>query len=79
MRKGKLPHIVAVSAELLCVGGRLESIALGTGEIDCTYHFSACRNWWEAMKKASADKDIKWLQQMLKGAAFGISPTYRSI
>lgn len=35
-RKGKLPHIVAVTAEPLV--GRIASLALGTGDIDCVYH-----------------------------------------
>ena len=37
-RKGKLPHIVAVTAELTTT--RIASLALGTGDIDCVYHFA---------------------------------------
>ncbi|MGL5194668.1 MAG: NgoMIV family type II restriction endonuclease [Chroococcales cyanobacterium] len=37
-RKGRSPHIVVVTAEPL--PSRLASIALGTGDIDCTYHFA---------------------------------------
>lgn len=37
-RKGHLPHIVVVSAEP--TPSRLASIALGTGDIDCVYHFA---------------------------------------
>ncbi len=37
-RKGHLPHIVVVTAEPL--PSRLASIALGTGDIDCVYHFA---------------------------------------
>ena len=37
-RKGKLPHIVVVTAEPL--PSRIASIALGTGDIDCVYHVS---------------------------------------
>ena len=37
-RKGHLPHIVAVIAEPL--PSRIASIALGTGDIDCVYHFA---------------------------------------
>ena len=36
-RKGKLPHVVALTAEP--TPSRLASIALGTGDIDCVYHF----------------------------------------
>ncbi|MCY3542448.1 MAG: restriction endonuclease [Chloroflexi bacterium] len=37
-RKGNLPHIVAVTAEPLPM--RIASLALGTGDIDCVYHFA---------------------------------------
>jgi len=35
-RKGKLPHIAAVTLEPLPT--RLAAIAMGTGDVDCTYH-----------------------------------------
>ncbi|MFP4528956.1 MAG: NgoMIV family type II restriction endonuclease [Candidatus Kapaibacterium sp.] len=37
-RKGKLPHIVAVTAEPTPI--RIASLALGTGDIDCVYHIA---------------------------------------
>lgn len=37
-RKGSLPHIVVVTGEPL--PSRLASLALGTGDIDCLYHFA---------------------------------------
>ncbi len=37
-RKGRLPHIMVVTAEPTPI--RLASIALGTGDIDCVYHFA---------------------------------------
>ena len=37
-RKGRLPHIVVVTAEP--TPHRIASIALGTGDIDCVYHFA---------------------------------------
>jgi NgoMIV restriction enzyme len=37
-RKGRVPHIVAVVAEP--TPSRLSSIALGTGDLDCVYHFA---------------------------------------
>lgn len=40
-RKGHLPHIVVVTAEPM--PNRLASLALGTGDIDCVYHFGALR------------------------------------
>ena len=37
-RKGHLPHIVVVTGEPL--PSRLASLALGTGDLDCVYHFA---------------------------------------
>ncbi len=37
-RKGKLPNIIAVTAEPTLT--RIASLALGTGDIDCVYHFA---------------------------------------
>jgi hypothetical protein len=37
-RKGRAPHIVVVTGEPL--PSRIASIALGTGDVDCVYHFA---------------------------------------
>ncbi|HEY1937533.1 MAG TPA: NgoMIV family type II restriction endonuclease [Candidatus Angelobacter sp.] len=37
-RKGRVPHIAVVTGEPL--PSRLASLALGTGDIDCVYHFA---------------------------------------
>lgn len=37
-RKGRVPHIVVVTAEP--TPSRLSSLALGTGDMDCVYHFA---------------------------------------
>src|SRR5579859_969895 len=37
-RKGRLPHVAVVTGEPL--PSRLASLALGTGDIDCVYHFA---------------------------------------
>lgn len=37
-RKGRLPHIAVIVGEP--TPGRIASIALGTGDIDCVYHFA---------------------------------------
>lgn len=37
-RKGRLPHVVVVTGEP--TPGRIASIALGTGDVDCVYHFA---------------------------------------
>ena len=36
--EGNLPHIVVVTGEPL--PSRLASLALGTGDLDCVYHFA---------------------------------------
>ena len=47
-RKGHLPHIVVVTGEPL--PSRLASLALGTGDLDCVYHF-ALYELLDAVKK----------------------------
>lgn len=37
-RKGRMPHVVIVTAEP--TPSRIASLALGTGDIDCVYHFA---------------------------------------
>lgn len=37
-RKGHLPHVVVITGEPL--PSRIASLALGTGNIDCVYHFA---------------------------------------
>ena len=37
-RKGRVPHIAVVTGEPL--PSRLASLALGTGDLDCVYHFA---------------------------------------
>jgi hypothetical protein len=37
-RKGRVPHIIAVMAEPLPT--RIATLALGTGDLDCVYHFA---------------------------------------
>lgn len=37
-RKGRLPHVVVVTGEPTPV--RISSLALGTGDLDCVYHFA---------------------------------------
>lgn len=51
-RKGHLPHIVVVTGEPL--PSRLASLALGTGDIDCVYHF-ALYELLEAVKEYGKD------------------------
>ncbi|MNN23178.1 Type-2 restriction enzyme NgoMIV [compost metagenome] len=63
-RKGHLPHIVAVTAEPL--PSRLASIALGTGDIDCVYHF-ALNELITAVEAAQAEDALEMLNIMIQG------------
>lgn len=63
-RKGRLPHIVVVTAEP--TPSRLSSLALGTGDVDCVYHV-ALPELMEAMHKHGNDDNIELLQTMVGG------------
>ena len=54
-RKGKTPHIVAVVGEPL--PSRIASLAFGTGDIDCIYHF-ALRELRAAAMDNDSDADL---------------------
>ncbi len=60
-RKGKTPHIVAVTFEPMPT--RLASIALGTGDIDCTYH--AALPELEAAVRDSGNEDQREMLDVL--------------
>ena len=61
-RKGKTPHIVVVVGEPL--PGRIASLAYGTGDIDCVYHFAL-----RELKTAAAgnDSDAEMLDTLVTG------------
>ena len=61
-RKGKTPHIVVVIGEPL--PGRIASLAYGTGDIDCIYHF-ALRELTAAA--ADNDSDAELLDTLVTG------------
>lgn len=63
-RKGRLPHVVVVTAEPL--PSRLASIALGTGDIDCVYHF-ALYELQETLKKLGLEDASEMLSIMVNG------------
>jgi NgoMIV restriction enzyme len=63
-RKGRLPHIVVVTAEP--TPSRLASIALGTGDIDCVYHF-ALYELQETVKTLGMDDAVDLLAVMVDG------------
>lgn len=57
-RKGRTPHIVVVVGEPL--PSRITSLAYGTGDIDCIYHF-ALRELVEAAEGNDSDHDLNTL------------------
>ena len=61
-RKGKTPHIVVVVGEPL--PGRIASLAYGTGDIDCVYHF-ALRELTDAA--SDSDSETELLQTLIAG------------
>lgn len=63
-RKGNTPHIVVVTAEPL--PGRLASIAMGTGDVDCVYHW-ALTEMGAAVGAVGADSDRELLASMVDG------------
>ena len=63
-RKGHLPHIVVVTGEPL--PSRLASLALGTGDIDCMYHF-ALYELIESVKATGAEDSIEMLDVLISG------------
>lgn len=63
-RKGNLPHIVVVTGEPL--PARIASLALGTGDIDCVYHF-ALYELLQAVKDIQAEDALEMLNILIDG------------
>lgn len=63
-RKGHLPHIVVITGEPM--PSRLASLGLGTGDIDCLYHF-ALYELIDAVKKTGAEDSIELLNVLIEG------------
>lgn len=64
-RKGRAPHIVVVTAEPMPT--RIASIAFGTGDIDCVYHF-ALLELEEALVETKNEDQLDIFHQMVNGA-----------
>ena len=62
--KGNMPHIVAVTFEPL--PNRLASIALGTGDLDCTYHV-ALYELIEAVRSIDSGGQGEMLHDLIEG------------
>lgn len=63
-RKGHLPHIVVVTAEPM--PNRLASLALGTGDIDCMYHF-ALYELLRAVEEVGSEDAVEILDTLIQG------------
>ena len=64
LRKGNTPHITAVTAEPLPT--RIASLALGTGDIDCVYHF-ALTELCEAVSDCENEDQMDMLKTLIRG------------
>lgn len=63
-RKGRLPHVAVVTGEPL--PSRLSAIALGTGDIDCVYHF-ALPELMGAVAELKLEDTLESLNVMVQG------------
>ena len=63
-RKGRLPHIAVVTAEPS--PSRIASLALGTGDVDCVYHF-ALPELMDAVRREENDEAFTLLATMVSG------------
>ena len=63
-RKGHLPHIVVVTAEPM--PNRIASLALGTGDIDCVYHF-ALPELVSAVERSESEMAVETLETLILG------------
>lgn len=63
-RKGHLPHIMVVTGEPM--PARIASLAMGTGDIDCVYHF-ALYELLQAVKDVQAEDALEMLNVLIDG------------
>lgn len=63
-RKGRLPHIAVITGEP--TPGRIASLALGTGDIDCVYHF-ALYELRNALVEQAREETLELLDTMVDG------------
>lgn len=63
-RKGRLPHTAVVTAEP--TPGRIGSLALGTGDIDCVYHI-ALHELRESIEALGYEDSLDLLDTMIEG------------
>lgn len=63
-RKGRVPHITVVTGEPL--PSRLASLALGTGDIDCVYHF-ALTELIASVEKLTSEEALNVVKMLVDG------------
>lgn len=63
-RKGRLPHVMIVTAEPMPT--RIASLALGTGDVDCVYHF-ALNELQAALKALDKEDQLDMLATLVEG------------
>lgn len=64
LRRGRAPHMVVVTGEPL--PSRLASLVLGTGDIDCVYHF-ALNELKDAVEKCDESRLKSYLEVLQRG------------
>ena len=63
-RKGRLPHVAVITAEPTPT--RIASLALGTGDIDCVYHF-ALDELRSTLEDQRREETLELLESMIQG------------
>lgn len=63
-RKGRVPHVVVVTGEP--TPNRISSLAMGTGEIDCVYHF-ALPELLDTIKDVGSSDGLELVEMMVAG------------
>ncbi len=63
-RKGHVPHIMAITAEPLPT--RIASLALGTGDLDCVYHFALPELRAAIEETTTAEDQLEVLEGMVQ-------------
>lgn len=63
-RKGRVPHVVVVTGEPTPT--RISSLAMGTGEIDCVYHF-ALPELLDAIREVGSADGLELVEMMIAG------------
>src|SRR5574341_777118 len=63
-RKGHTPHIAVITGEPMPT--RIASLAMGTGDIDCVYHF-ALHELVEAVRESNNEAALETLEMLIDG------------